>query len=308
MNILITENQFNIITESTLKRQDLCSTFGGYSEFCKRIEKNIETRKENLKTLSSNFFNDVVKNPKFFKTITLEPGNPEFDSRLNRLIMLEFMLANFRSCPEIRTKLKKDIEVLPKKGLKMVVDENNQYSLLNRLDTHYSAKAYLLTKFILDGGLLGIKDGEIYDKEKLNSYTDEEVRGIIKDIITNKEYVDNVSKHLFDLLNEDQEFRDYFMGSLKYSRDVGNKVEQDVFNSLRQKYGKENVIEFSGDFGFVDYFGIDGILIKGEVAHPIQISSSIKSNPKIFKYASERCKPLGFFKSNNIVTKYSPEI
>ena len=166
----------------------------------------------------------------------------------------------------------------------------------------------MLTKIILDGGLLGIKDGEIYDKEKLNSYTDEEVTGIVKDIVINKEYVDNVSKHLFDLLNEDQEFRDYFMGSLKYSRDVGNKVEQDVFNSLRQKYGKENVIEFSGDFGFVDYFGIDGILIKGEVAHPIQISSSIKSNPKIFKYASERCKPLGFFKSNNIVIKYSPEI
>jgi hypothetical protein len=306
MNILITESQLNTINESTLKRQDLCATFGGYSNFCKQIENNIKGRKENLINLSSNFFNDVVKNPKFFKTITLEPGNPEFDSRMDRLILLQVILANFRSCPEIQTKLKKDIEVLPKKGLKMVVDENNKYSLLNRLDTHYSAKAYLLTKIILDE-IGGYENKEKIDKIDLNNISDEKTIEIIKYIIDNNN-IDNVSKYLFELLNENQEFRDYFMGSLKYSKDVGNKVEQDVFNALRQKYGKGNVIEFSDDFGFVDYFGIDGILIKGEVAHPIQISSSIKSNPKIFKYASERCKPLGFFKSNNIVTNYSPEI
>jgi|688.fasta_scaffold434172_2 hypothetical protein len=306
MNILITESQLNIINESTLKRQDLCATFGGYSEFCRQIEKNIKGRKENLGNLSSNFFNDVVKNPKFFKTITLEPGNPEFDSRMDRLIMLQFVLANFRSCPEIQTKLQKDIEVLPKKGLKMVVDENNKYSLLNRLDTHYSAKAYLLTKIILDE-IEGYENQEKIDKIDLNDISDEKIREIIKYVIDNNN-VDEVSEYLFDLLNENKEFRDYFMGSLKYSRDMGNKVEQDIFNSLRQKYGKENVIEFSGDFGFVDYFGIDGILIEGEVAHPIQISTSIKSHPKIFKYASERCKPLGFYKNDNIVTKYSPEI
>jgi hypothetical protein len=164
----------------------------------------------------------------------------------------------------------------------------------------------LLTKIILDE-IEGYENQEKIDKIDLNDISDEKIREIIKYVIDNNN-VDEVSEYLFDLLNENKEFRDYFMGSLKYSRDMGNKVEQDIFNSLRQKYGKENVIEFSGDFGFVDYFGIDGILIEGEVAHPIQISTSIKSHPKIFKYASERCKPLGFYKNNNIVTKYSPEI
>ena len=50
---------------------------------------------------------------------------------------------------DLLSKLEKDIEILPTKGLQMVVDEDNKYSLLNRLDTHYTAKAYLLTKIIL---------------------------------------------------------------------------------------------------------------------------------------------------------------
>jgi hypothetical protein len=309
MNILITETQFNSINESTTKNQNLCTTFGRYSDFCKKIEKNIKDsrtggREGNLVNLSSKFFNDVVRNPKFFKTITLTPGNPEFDNRMESLLKLQLILSNFNSCPEIQNKLKNDIEVLPKKGLQMVVDEDNKYSLLNRLDTHWSAKAYLLTKIILDE-LQGYENEENIEKIDLNNISDEKIREIIKYVIDN-DNIDEVSEYLFDLLNENKEFREYFMGSLKYSRDVGNKVEQDVFNSLREKYGKRNVIEFSGDFGFVDYFGIDGIVIKDEVAHPIQISTSIKSNPKIFKYASERCRPLGFYKNNNIITKYTP--
>ena len=63
---------------------------------------------------------------------------------------------------------------------------------------------------------------------------------------------------------------------------------------------------FSGDYGFVDYFGVDGVVVINDIAHPIQISSSTKSNPKIFRYASEHCKPLGYSNERGKMFRYEP--
>jgi hypothetical protein len=309
MKILITESQFNTISESTNKRQNLCATFNSYSPFCTKVEMMIKDgrtggKENNLVNLSSKFFNKVVKNPNYFNTVTLSPGNEEYESRMEDLLKFRDVLKQYNSCPEIYSKLLKDINLLPEKGLKMVVDENNQYSLLNRLDTHYSAKAYLLTKIILDE-LESFWAEEGGEKTNLNDLPDDKIRELITYVIDDLN-VDGVSEHLRDLLDNNELFRDYFLGSLEYSRDKGNEVEHDVFNILRKKYGNDNVFEFSGDFGFVDYFGVDGVLVVGGEAHPIQISSSIKSNPKIFKYSSNFCKPLGFYKQGNTVTQYQP--
>lgn len=300
MNILITESQFNRINESVEKKPDLCPTLGRYSEFCKKIEKIINGRKANLGTISSEFFDKVVRNKEYFDTVTLEPGNVEFDIRMENLIKLQSILSNYDSCSEIQNRLKNDIEVLPNKGLEMVVDEKNKYSLLNRLNTHYSAKAYLLTKIILD--YLNESEGE---EIELNTISDEKIIELLKYVI-NDNNISSVSDSLFKLLKRDKSFHNYFMGSLEYSQKVGNKIEQDVFNILRDKYGEENVIQFSEDFGFIDYFGIDGILINDGFASPIQISSSVKTNPKIFEFTSESCKPIGFYKTGNKVIKYTP--
>lgn len=309
MKILITESQFNIISEAAGKRQNLCATFGTYSPFCKKVERIIKDgrtggREGNLVNLSSKFFNKVVTNPNYFQTITLTPGNEEYEKRMEDLLKFKDVLKQYNSCPEIYSKLVKDIEILPEKGLKMVVDENNQYSLLNRLDTHYTAKAYLLTKIILDElESFWVEEGG--EKTDLNNLPDDKIRELIIYVIDDLN-IDGVSKHLKDLLDNDETFREYFLGSLEYSRYKGNQIEHDVFNILRRKYGEDKVYEFSGDFGFVDYFGVDGVLVIGGQAHPIQISTSMKGNPKIFKYASSFCKPLGFYKEGNIVTQYQP--
>jgi len=309
MKIVITESQFNTISESANKRQNLCATFYSYSPFCTKVEKMIKDgrtggREGNLVNLSSKFFNKVVKNPNYFDTITLSPGNEEYDSRMDDLLKFRDVLKQYNSCPEIYSKLVEDINILPQKGLKMVVDGNNQYSLLNRLDTHYTAKAYLLTKIILDElESFWVEEGG--EKTDLNNLPDDKIRELITYVIDDLN-VDGVSEHLRDLLDNNKSFHDYFLGSLEYSRNKGNEVEHDVFNILRKKYGSDKVFEFSGDFGFVDYFGVDGVLVIGGEAHPIQISTSMKGNPKIFKYASNFCKPLGFYKEGNVVTQYQP--
>jgi hypothetical protein len=182
----------------------------------------------------------------------------------------------------------------------MVVDETNQYSLLNRLNSHYTAKSYLLTNLILDS--VDKSEGE---KIELNDISEDKIIELLK-YVMNGNNIDIVSESLFDLLENNKDFREDFMGSLQYSRETGNKIEQEVFNILREKYGEKNVIEFSEDFGFIDYFGIDGILIDGGSANPIQISSSVKTNPKIFEFSSESCKPMGFYKTGNKTIKYTP--
>lgn len=309
MKIILTETQFETILESTNKKQNLCATFNSYSPFCTKIEKILKDSKtgggeSNLFNLSSKFFNNVVTNPKHFKTLTLSPGNEEYELRMKDLLKFRDILKKFNSCPDIISKLEENIKILPEKGLKMVVNDDNQYSLLNRLDTHYSAKAYLLTKIILDQ--LENFTSQSGDKNlDLNNLPDEKIREIIKYVVDDSN-VEGVSEYLKDLLDSNEEFRDYFMGTLNYSRNVGNQIEQDVFDALRKKFGNDKVYEFSGDFGFVDYFGVDGVLINGGEAHPIQISTSIKGNPKIFKYVSNFCKPLGFYKQGNIVTQYQP--
>lgn len=300
MNILITESQFNRINESTSKKPDLCLKTESYTSFCKKIEKIINGRKGNLSTISSNFFDEVVRNPNFFETITLKPGVDAFDSRLENLKELQTILSNNKSCPEIQSRLQNDIEILPTKGLTMVVDETNQYSLLNRLNSHYTAKSYLLTNLILDS--VDKSEGE---KIELNDISEDKIIELLK-YVMNGNNIDIVSESLFDLLENNKDFREDFMGSLQYSRETGNKIEQEVFNILREKYGEKNVIEFSEDFGFIDYFGIDGILIDGGSANPIQISSSVKTNPKIFEFSSESCTPMGFYKTGNKTIKYTP--
>lgn len=309
MKILITESQFNIISEAASKRQNLCATFGTYSPFCQKVERIIKDgrtggREGNLVNLSSKFFNKVVTNPNYFQTVTLTPGNEEYEKRMEDLLKFKDVLKQYNSCPEIYSKLVKDIEILPEKGLKMVVDGNNQYSLLNRLDTHYTAKAYLLTKIILDElESFWVEEGG--EKTDLNNLPDDKIRELITYVIDDSN-IDGVSEHLKDLLDNDETFREYFLSSLEYSRHKGNQIEHDVFNVLRRKYGEDKVFEFSGDFGFVDYFGVDGVLVIGGQAHPIQISTSMKGNPKIFKYASSFCKPLGFYKEGTIITQYQP--
>jgi hypothetical protein len=231
--------------------------------------------------------------------VTLEPGNRLYDERLSELIKFKDILEQYKSCPEIVNAVKKDIEILPKKGLKMNIDENNDYSIINRLNSHYTAQAYLLTKMIIDS-----LENEGFDTTRLINPSNEDVIKMIDHVLL-ENYVVEVSENLSELLRNNEHFRKDLIGTLERSRELGNSVEDEVFSKLRGTYGDENVFEFSGDFGFVDHFGVDGVVIINGVLHPIQISTSMKT-PKLFKYDSENCKTRGYFKSGNKIIMYEP--
>jgi len=301
MKYLISESQLNtVLNEAKIQPKDLCNSFGENSSFCRRVEEILKDGRTggktgNISSLSAKFFKKVVTNTNHFRIVTLEPGVPEYEERVSQLTNFKEILENYDVCPEIIYEVEKDLENLPIKRLKMAVDDDNHYSLLNRLDTHYTAKAYLLSYLMLNAE----------DKETLKKEDDNKIRESLKIFLSDDLNIELVAGYLSQLLKDNDDFRKYFLSSLEYSREQGNKVESEVFNVLRKKYGEDNVFEFSGDFGFVDHFGVDGIVVINEFAHPVQISS-VQKSPKIFKYSSEYCKPLGFYKNGSKVHKYEP--
>jgi len=300
MKIVINEGQFeSIISESKSHISQLCSHFNDKSKFCESVESVLKGRKKSIFNKSQEFFNKVIKDSGYFDVVTLEPGNRLYDERLSELIKFKDILEQYKSCPEIVNAVKKDIEILPKKGLKMNIDENNDYSIINRLNSHYTAQAYLLTKMIIDS-----LENEGFDTTRLINPSNEDVIKMIDHVLL-EDYVVEVSENLSELLKNNEHFRKDLIGTLERSRELGNSVEDEVFSKLRGTYGDENVFEFSGDFGFVDHFGVDGVVIINGVLHPIQISTSMKT-PKLFKYDSENCKTRGYFKSGNKIIMYEP--
>jgi hypothetical protein len=300
MKIVINEGQFeSIISESKSHISQLCSHFNDKSKFCESVESVLKGRKKSIFNKSQEFFNKVIKDSGYFDVVTLEPGNRLYDERLSELIKFKDILEQYKSCPEIVNAVKKDIEILPKKGLKMNIDENNDYSIINRLNSHYTAQAYLLTKMIIDS-----LENEGFDTTRLINPSNEDVIKMIDHVLL-EDYVVEVSENLSELLRNNEHFRKDLIGTLERSRELGNSVEDEVFSKLRGTYGDENVFEFSDDFGFVDHFGVDGVVIINGVLHPIQISTSMKT-PKLFKYDSENCKTRGYFKSGNKIIMYEP--
>jgi len=298
MKILISESQFKrALHEAKFKPEDLCNSFGEHSKFCNKIQTLIQDwqkggRENNLKKISVEFFKKVLQSG-VFSTIDLQPGVPEYDERYGQLQRFRDILDEYGVCQDIIDEVDGDMEKLPSKGLKMVVDGENRYSLINRLDSHYSAKAFLLTHRMIEHLDMEWKD---IDDETLRS----ELR-----LAMSIDNVSSIAEELKNLLDTNIGFSKYFYDSLKYSREQGNKVESSVFNALRNKYGEDNVFEFSGDFGFVDYFGVDGIVVINGFAHPVQISSSVKT-PEIFKYSSSNCRPIGFYVSGKKIIRYEP--
>ena len=300
MKIVINEGQFeSIISESKTHISQLCSHYKDKSKFCETLETVIKKNLKDLRNASAKFFESVIKNPNYFNVITLGPGNHLYEERLLELIKFKRVLEKYKSCPVIIESISNDIKTLPKKGLKMNIDDNNEYSIINRLNTHYTAQAYLLTQLIIDD-----LQNKSEDLSKLNDLNRDEV-AIILDKVLSKNYSDEVAKSLSELINTNEHFKKDLLGTLQRSRDLGNSFEDTVFQKLREKYGDDNVVVFSGDFGFVDYFGVDGVVIINGVLHPVQISTSMKT-PKLFKYDSENCKTRGYYKSGNKIIMYEP--
>jgi len=288
-----------IISEKLKKRinyKDLCSEFSVGSEsnyFCRSVESALKNTLSHVGKSSINFFHGVMRNGVSpinphgrgpFRVMKLDSYNPEHIKRMDQLKNLKTILDKYNVCSKLRVSVENEIEKLDMKGLSMVVDENGEYSFLNKLDGHYSGKAYILTKLFIRNKLNFVKETDSNGNLKI-------VTGKLVDFFKDPNNQILVANEIADLIRNDEEFDVRLTQGMLATVEEGNKIETLIKDHLRKK-GYE-LIDFSSDFGYVDYLGIDGVVIIDGVVKPYQISKSLK-NKKIFKYHDNDCDVLHY--------------
>lgn len=294
----------NPLNESVnITNSNLCETFSEGTEFCKKLSEILRTGKGGvgtgtLKKGAIKFFKHLIQSEHtgLGKKIELSPGVKQFDKRLKELKKFLKILKKNNACKKMQKSVSEDIKNVVNKKLKMIVDEDEQYSVLNRIDTHYTFRSYILTKAALD----------LFKGEEGISIDSLDNEGIV-DLVTNtilkyktNELLDELSlTYINDLINkslEDDLERDMLISHLELSRSVGNEVENDAIQILKNK--KYKVYNFSQDFGFIDHFGVDMLVKDKNSVHPTQVSTGRKINPKIYDYVDDDCECWAIYKAN----------
>jgi hypothetical protein len=266
-----------------VKKLTNCSQFTTGRQFCEKLTKKLQSKP--LSDLARKFFNQLQKNIDLTATgkkIKLEPGTAHFDERYSELLRFYELLKNSGQCTKMLNSIEQDLESVKQKGLVMVVDNDEKYSLFNRLNTHYTNQGVILTQALLNDNKNWKSLSDI-DTWK-DSVLDSNIKDYLEPTIENLKLVDDTIMGLM----EDESFSETIKSNFEYSRGRGYQVESDVAKAFREK-GYE-VFEFGTDFGFVDHFGVDMVVIKNGILHPVQASSTRKNQPKFFQFNEPNCK------------------
>ena len=299
----------NLLKESLIleieKKSDPCETLGEGKQFCKNLKKILDKGTggkgaETLKKKAISVFQEL-RNGDYISMgdkIVLEPGNRFYEDRIQDMRTLKEVLQKNNSCSAIVASVDEDMKKLEGKGMTMRVDDQQKYSLFNRLNTHSTNQSYILSKLAQEVNKK--KSYKFYQMDSFdNNQIIEEVLDLLMDPSTMKDLDDLIGR-----LMKDENSQQAVMDAFNFSRNKGYEIEDEGWNALT-KAGFD-VFPFSDDFGFIDYFGIDMVAVKDGVAYPVQVSSQMKMNPKIFNYEAPDCKVFALYKSGNKFVKYSP--
>jgi hypothetical protein len=299
----------NLLRESLLleveKKSDPCEILGEGKQFCKNLKKILDKGTggkgaEKLKKQAISVFQGL-RNGDYISMgdkIVLEPGNKFYEDRIQDMRTLKEVLQKNNSCSAIVSAVEEDMKKLEGKGMTMRVDDQQKYSLFNRVNTHSTNQAFIISKLAQEVNKK--KSYKFYQMDTFdNNQIIEEVLDLLMDPSTMKDLDDLIGR-----LMKDENSQKAVMDAFNFSRNKGYEIEDEGWNALT-KAGFD-VFPFSDDFGFIDYFGIDMVAVKDGVAYPVQVSSQMKMNPKIFNYEAPDCKVFALYKSGNKFVKYSP--
>jgi hypothetical protein len=214
------------------------------------------------------------------------------------MVLLTKILKKHNSCSAIVTAVEQDMKKLATKGLTMLVDDEQKYSLFNRINTHSTNQSYIITLLALEENKK--KDFKFY---KIDTFDNRQIIEEVTELLNDPSTMSRLDTLISNLINN-PDTQQQILDAFNYSRNVGYAVEDAGYNALKS-IGYE-VYPFSDDFGFIDYFGIDMIAVDDKGAHPVQVSSKMKSNPKIFDWEAPDCKVFALAKSGDKFLKYSP--
>jgi len=299
----------SLLKESLLleveKKSDPCEILGEGKQFCKNLKKILDKGTggkgaEKLKKQAISVF-QKLRNGDYIsmgEKIVLEPGNKFYDDRIQDMIVLKDVLTKNNSCSAIVSAIESDMKKLENKGMTMRVDDQQKYSLFNRLNTHSTNQAYIITRLAQE-----INKKKSFKFYRMDTFDNNQIIEEVMDLLMEPSSMNQLDELIGRLMN-DETSQKAVMDAFNFSRSKGYEIEDEGWNALK-KAGFD-VFPFSDDFGFIDYFGIDMVAVKDNVAYPVQVSSQMKMNPKIFNYEAPDCKVFALYKSGNKFVKYSP--
>lgn len=231
---------------------------------------------------------DLSHTIKFYKE-----NDPFFSDNINNLNELEELLSSCDKTKKTIDDFKKDIA---KKFLFVNKEEDKfTYSLLNKLNTNYSALAYLLTNFRGRKKMKNESFDDIFNLyftpiQKYNNDRGEFSESYFFNLIVNYLSSKDSLSH-----QKSKEIVDNVLKTIKGTDDIGKKTETDAYNYLVSKFGENNVKDFSGDYSWVDFLGVDMVVNGSNGWVPVQI----KTNPTQCKSNKKFCRNICIGKKNN---------
>jgi hypothetical protein len=154
-----------------------------------------------------------------------------------------------------------------------------KYDDLSKLNTNYSALAYLLTDFRNRMDLSNSFDDifEMYFEKPStrNELSEPFFTNFIFSYFGNNEKAINIMKNIYSTIEETTE--------------KGQKSEGEAFIRLNTEYGEGNVKIFSGDFSFGDLLGVDMVIKKNGEWIPVQIKKNFDKCKGNYRFCKNIC-------------------
>jgi hypothetical protein len=171
--------------------------------------------------------------------------NKELEFFSERRSMVVDALDKFKtSCPSLRKYI---IDSMVRFTDQYVIwNESQQYDLLNKLNTNYTAQAYMLTANLPDQHKTSVAFEDVlkyfFDEKNADGMTPFE-------IFMGK--IENDNK---------KEIRDKINDTIAQKTKEGQEIEDKFFEYISNQLGDGSVISYSGDYSFMDMIGIDMVI------------------------------------------------
>ena len=242
--------------------------------WCKYAENKLMKNTRKVKKAMDDYTKDFLST--YTTGIRAVKYNKELQFFSERRSMVVDALEKFQSsCPKLK---KYVIDTMTKFTEKFVIwNEKQQYDLLNKLNTNYSAAAYMLTV-----GLPEHYKTSISFDEALKYFFDER----------NEDGVTPFESFMGKLEFENKkEIREKINQTIAQKTKEGQEIEDKFYGYITEQLGDSDVISYAGDYSFMDMIGID-MMIKNPEGKwvPVQVKKYVGGCEDAKGYREHMCE------------------
>lgn len=272
MKVILTERQ-RLILESDTESWG-CYLFPEKSEnreWCTNASTKIKKKKSSIQQQIDRIGKYLKEDSEMSyreKVLYYTEGNPFFDENITNFKLSETLIT--QSCEKSKAAFNYFKSELSKKFLFVdKIQEEYRYSPLTKLNSNYTALAYLLTDYRKRASLVGMSFDEIFEKYFITPHNS----------MNESPFFNFIIKY-FSGHNLAIEIMEKVLRTIKGTGDIGAATEVSAYKFLSEHFGENNIVVFSGDFSFPDFLGIDMVVNEEELGWgwtPVQVKTKIES-------------------------------